>query len=73
MPIARNFDRGGDLASVYDFNRRVFEEDRAIVETQYPEDLPLDLMAEAHIRADRASIAYRRGLKELGLGRAYTA
>jgi vanillate O-demethylase monooxygenase subunit len=73
VPIARNFDRGGDLASVYDFNRRVFEEDRAIVETQYPEDLPLDLMAEAHIRADRASIAYRRGLKELGLGRAYTA
>jgi len=73
VPIARNFDRGGDLAPVYDFNRRVFEEDRAIVETQYPEDLPLDLMAEAHIRADRASIAYRRGLKELGLGRAYTA
>ncbi len=73
VPIARNFDRGGDLAPVHEFNHRVFDEDRVIVESQHPEDLPLDLMAEAHIRADRASIAYRAGLRRLGLGAAYTS
>jgi len=73
VPIVRNFDQGADLAPVHEFNRRVFEEDRVIVESQHPEDLPLDLGAEAHIRADRASIAYRQGLKRMGLGRDYTS
>ena len=73
VPIVRDFGHGSDLAPVHAFNHRVFEEDRAIVETQHPEDLPLDLMAEAHIKADRASIAYRRGLRNMGLGRAYTS
>lgn len=73
VPIVRNFDKGGDLAPVHAFNHRVFNEDRVIVESQHPEDLPLDLMAEAHIKADRASIAYRRGLRAMGLGAAYTA
>ena len=45
----------------------------AIVERQFPEDLPLDLNAEAHFPADRSSIAYRQGLAALGLGRSFTA
>lgn len=73
VPIARNFGHDEPLGPVIAFNTRVFEEDRAIVESQHPEDLPLDLTAEAHIRADRASIAYRQGLSRLGLGRAYTS
>ena len=72
VPIARNFDHGGDLDAVHAFNRRVFDEDRVIVESQRPEDLPLDLTEEAHIKADRASIAYRQGLRRMGLGRAFT-
>jgi vanillate O-demethylase monooxygenase subunit len=56
-----------------DFNYQVFAEDIAIVERQFPEDLPIDLQAEAHFPADRSSIAYRRGLAEIGLGRSYTA
>lgn len=36
-----------------------------MVETQRPERLPLDLTLEAHIPADRSSIAYRRGLKKI--------
>ncbi len=45
----------------------IFEEDRAIVESQRPELLPLDLQAELHLRSDRVAIAYRRWLRELGL------
>lgn len=73
VPICRNFDREAPLQSTLDFNHQVFGEDKAIVENQYPEDLPLDLHAEAHIPADRSSITYRRGLAAMGLGRSYTA
>ena len=73
VPICRNFDKDAPLQATLDFNHQVFAEDIAIVETQFPEDLPIDLHAEAHFPADRSSIAYRKGLKELGLGRAYTA
>ena len=67
-PIARNFDLEIPVEDVYAFNQRVFEEDRLMVETQMPERLPLDLSLEAHIPADRSSIAYRRGLKKMGFG-----
>jgi len=72
-PIARNFDTDLPLEQVYDFNRRVFEEDRAIVEAQRPECLPLDPMMEAHILADRSSLAYRRALRDLGFSRFFIA
>jgi phenylpropionate dioxygenase-like ring-hydroxylating dioxygenase large terminal subunit len=45
----------------------IFEEDRAIVESQRPELLPLDLQAELHLRSDRVAIAYRTWLRRLGL------
>jgi len=73
VPICRNFDKDSPLQDTLDFNYQVFAEDIAIVETQFPEDLPLDLHAEAHFPADRSSIAYRKGLAALGLGRSYTA
>ncbi|PQV44709.1 vanillate O-demethylase monooxygenase subunit [Paraburkholderia sp. BL21I4N1] len=71
VPIVRNFDKDLPLEDVYAFNRQVFEEDRAIVEQQRPEDLPIDRAAEAPILADRSSGAYRRALAEIGLGQAY--
>ncbi len=72
-PMARNFDTDLPVQAVYDFNLKVFEEDRAMVEAQMPECLPLDPKLEAHIPADRSSIAYRAGLRSLGLGRFFTA
>jgi vanillate O-demethylase monooxygenase subunit len=73
VPICRNFDKDAPLEATLDFNHQVFAEDIAIVERQWPEDLPIDLHAEAHFPADRSSITYRRGLAALGLGRGYTA
>ena len=68
-PIARNFDTDLPVQAVYDFNRRIFAEDKAIVEAQRPECLPLDPVMEAHFPADRSSMAYRRGLRDMGLSR----
>lgn len=73
VPICRNFDRDLPLQSVLDFNHQIFAEDKEIVESQCPEELPIDLQSEVHIRADRSSIAYRQGLARLGLGRTFTA
>jgi vanillate O-demethylase monooxygenase subunit len=73
VPICRNFDTNSPIEETLDFNYQVFAEDIAIVEQQYPEDLPLDLHAEAHFPADRSSITYRKGLAALGLGRSFTA
>jgi phenylpropionate dioxygenase-like ring-hydroxylating dioxygenase large terminal subunit len=49
------------------FQDKVSAQDKAIVESQRPELLPLDLQAELHLRSDRMAIAYRRWLKELGM------
>jgi vanillate O-demethylase monooxygenase subunit len=72
-PIARNFDLHIPVEAVHEFNRRVFEEDRRVVEAQKPEYLPLDPTLEAHIPADRSSIAYRKGLRALGFSPIFAA
>jgi phenylpropionate dioxygenase-like ring-hydroxylating dioxygenase large terminal subunit len=73
VPICRNFDKDAPLQDTLDFNHQVFDEDKQIVEQQYPEDLPIDLHDEVHIRADRSSITYRQNLAAIGLGRSFTA
>lgn len=69
----RNFDTDQPVEDVYEFNRQVFEEDRAMTEAQKPENLPLDPKLEVHIPADRSSIAYRRALRDIGLSEFFTA
>lgn len=73
VPVCRNFDKDTPLQDTLDFNHQVFQEDKEIVEQQYPEDLPIDLHDEVHIRADRSSITYRQLLAALGPGRSFTA
>jgi vanillate O-demethylase monooxygenase subunit len=73
VPIARNFDKDLPVQEVYDFNRMIFEEDKAIVESQQPECLPLDPLAEVHIMADRSSIAYRRALRKMGFDQFFSS
>lgn len=73
VPLCRNFDKDAPIKQTLDFNYQVFREDIEIVETQFPEDLPLNLHDEAHFPADRSSVTYRKGLAALGLGRQFTA
>jgi vanillate O-demethylase monooxygenase subunit len=71
--LLRNYDLDEPVGPYIDFNLQIFREDQEVVEAQWPEDLPLDLQEEVHIRADRTSILYRQELGRLGLGRSYTA
>ncbi len=44
------------------------QQDKVIVENQHPEQLPLDLSEELHIKGpDAVAIEYRRLLAELGV------
>lgn len=52
--------------SFVEFQRVILEQDRVVVESQRPEELPIDLSEELHIKGvDQASIYYRRWLLEL--------
>ena len=58
-----------DIASSDDklraFQDAIFMQDKPILESQSPKCLPLDLRAELHTTADKASSLYRRHLKNL--------
>lgn len=64
MWMAMNYD---PPAGMVEFQDRIFEQDRPILESQRPELLPLDLQSELHLRSDRTAIAYRRWLGQLGV------
>ncbi|MCJ0762200.1 aromatic ring-hydroxylating oxygenase subunit alpha [Variovorax terrae] len=49
------------------FQHTIFTQDQPVLESQRPRRLPLDLRAELHTAADKASSAYRRHLKHLGI------
>ena len=49
------------------FQNTIFMQDKPILESQTPARLPLDLRAELHTAADKASAAYRRYLQDSGI------
>jgi phenylpropionate dioxygenase-like ring-hydroxylating dioxygenase large terminal subunit len=52
---------------IREFQDKLLAQDIAVIESQRPELLPLDLQAELHLRSDRAAIAYRQWLRRIGL------
>ena len=67
LHVAINF--GEDLTDeqIIDRQDQVFAQDKWIVESQRPFEIPLNLADELHIRADKFSVAYRRWLSDLGV------
>ncbi len=64
--IARNHSRDKDDSAFSDGFDTIMEQDRVIVESQRPEQIPTDLREELHLKiSDAAAIAYRRMLGEL--------
>ncbi len=55
-------------AAITDFDGRVWDEDRRVLETTWP-DFQLDVEANVHLKIDRTSIEYRRLLAEVVDGR----
>ena len=70
--IARNFDPDTPSEELMTWESKILSEDRPVVQSQRPEELPIDLAEELHVQADRMTIAYRKELAKLGLGPAYS-
>jgi vanillate O-demethylase monooxygenase subunit len=68
---SRNYDHDATRDAEYvDYQKVILEQDRVVVETQRPEELPVDLAAELHIgNVDRASVEFRRWLAEIAAAR----
>ncbi|WP_269527037.1 aromatic ring-hydroxylating oxygenase subunit alpha [Coraliomargarita parva] len=71
--FTRNFDHDVPVEKLLEWERKILGEDRVIIEMQKPEEIPLEISAEVHAKADKASIAYRNWLRKVGLGRSFTA
>ena len=63
---ARNYDLDGDDTTYIEFQQLIVSQDLPVAESQRPEELPMDLSAELHIRGvDKVSLEYRKWLVEL--------
>jgi len=62
---SRDFDLSAPGDPFAAFQQVLAEQDRPIVESQLPVELPLDPAAEMHMPFDRVAIAYRRALARL--------
>jgi phenylpropionate dioxygenase-like ring-hydroxylating dioxygenase large terminal subunit len=66
LVIAMDYAHEVPEEEIIHFQDQVTAQDKAVVESQRPELLPLDLQAELHLRSDRMAIAYRKWLREIG-------
>jgi phenylpropionate dioxygenase-like ring-hydroxylating dioxygenase large terminal subunit len=66
-PVMFLLDETSGMTDLVRFQQLIFLQDRIILENQRPRLLPLEPRAEIPTRADIASVAYRRWLKEKAL------
>jgi phenylpropionate dioxygenase-like ring-hydroxylating dioxygenase large terminal subunit len=68
MVVARNFALEQPADQFAAFTLKVWEQDRTIIESQLPEELPIDWSAELHLRGpDGPSVTYRKMLGQMGI------
>lgn len=64
---SRDFDLDGDDKRYVAFQETLAEQDRVVVESQRPEQLPMDIANELHMKFDQVAVAYRRAFADHGL------
>jgi phenylpropionate dioxygenase-like ring-hydroxylating dioxygenase large terminal subunit len=68
MVVGRNFALDHPPDKLIAFTNKIWEQDRVLIESQRPEELPVDWNAELHVRGpDGPSMIYRKKLVELGI------
>jgi phenylpropionate dioxygenase-like ring-hydroxylating dioxygenase large terminal subunit len=65
--LAMTYAKGQPHRRFVDFQDAIFLQDKAVLESQRPQRLPLDPAAEQHQLCDRSALAYRRWLQRLGM------
>lgn len=64
--VARNYNLDQPDDVIQAFERTIFGQDRRVVESQRPEQVPFDLAAELHLTFDAVAVAYRRAMRVHG-------
>jgi phenylpropionate dioxygenase-like ring-hydroxylating dioxygenase large terminal subunit len=65
--MARNYDHDQSPTVLQDFEDTIFNQDKVVVESQRPEQVPFDLADELHLKFDAVAVAYRRAMRAQGL------
>lgn len=65
--IGRNYNLEDPDSVLQDFEQVIFDQDKRIVESQRPEQVPFDFAAELHLKFDAVAMNYRRAMKAEGL------
>ena len=64
--VARNYNLDQPDEVIQDFEEVIFGQDRRIVESQRPREVPFDLVEELHLSFDKVAVAYRRAMRAQG-------
>lgn len=62
--IGRNYDHEEPDTILQDFEQVIFDQDKRIVESQRPEQVPFDFTEELHLKFDTVAMNYRRAMKK---------
>jgi vanillate O-demethylase monooxygenase subunit len=65
--IGRNYDLDQPDSVLQEFEDTIFDQDKRIVESQRPEQVPFNLAEELHLKIDAVAVAYRRAMQAEGL------
>ncbi len=67
LVMGRNYDFDQPIEVLQEFEDTIFNQDKVIVESQRPEQVPFDLADELHLKFDAVAVSYRRAMREQGL------
>ena len=67
LRIGRNYNLEQPDEVLREFEDVIFDQDKRVVESQRPEQVPFDLAAELHLKFDAVAVAYRRAMRAEGL------
>jgi phenylpropionate dioxygenase-like ring-hydroxylating dioxygenase large terminal subunit len=65
--IGRNYDMDEPDTILQNFEQVIFDQDKRIVESQRPEQVPFDFAEELHLKFDTVAMNYRKAMKAEGL------
>ena len=65
--VGRNYNHDEPDNVLQKFEQVIFDQDKRIVESQRPEQVPFDLTEELHLKFDVVAMNYRRAMKREGL------
>ncbi|MGB5361444.1 Rieske 2Fe-2S domain-containing protein [Eudoraea sp.] len=62
--VGRNYNHNDPDTVLQDFEQLIFDQDKRVVESQRPQQVPFDFSEELHLKFDAVAMNYRRAMKK---------